>query len=145
MAQVTMDGKEYIELMSKVNKAEAESQLFKQVLILGTFEVDPTSQYRKVNYKCAAELPETEEMQPYMAMRIKDVAEKLEQSPLAVQLLYTAGETFFNPLTGYFTTYGWDSNVAVADMSKDLGDMITKLENGEVLVEIEEAEDKEEE
>lgn len=142
MAQVTMDGKEYVELMHTVQKAEAESQLLVKTLIMGTFEVDATSQYRKVNYKCAAELQDTEEMHPYMDMRIKDVAEKLGQNPLAVQLLYTAGETFFNPLTGYFTTYGWDSNVAVADMSKELGDMITKLENGEVLVVVEEEEEE---
>lgn len=142
MAQVTMDGKEYVELLHTAQKAETESQLLVKTLIMGTFEVEPTSQYSKVIYKCAAELPDTEEMRPYKNMRIKDIAEKLGQNPLAVQLLYAEGKTFFNPHTGYFTSYSWDDNVAIAGMSKELCNMIEKLENGEVLVPIE---DKEEE
>lgn len=142
MAQVTMDGREYVELMHQVQKAETENQLLVKTLIMGTFEVDPTSQYRKVHYKCMAELPDNTEMQPYMEMRVKDVAEKLEQNPLAVQLLYKSGDVHFNPLTGYFTSYRWDRNVAIASMSKNLGEMIEKLENGEVLVVIEEEEEE---
>ena len=113
MAQVTMDGREYVELLQQAKKAEAESQLLTKTFIMGTFEVDPTDQYRKVNYKCMAELPDNTEMQPYIEMRVRDVAEKLEQNPLAVQLLYKSGDVHFNPLTGYFTSYSWDKNVAI--------------------------------
>lgn len=145
MAQVTMDGKEYVELIGKVNAAESENQLLIQTLIMGTLEVDPDTNYRRVMYKVQAELPDTDEMQLYMQLRINDVTEKLGQNPLAVQLLYDEGNNYFNPLTGYFTSYGWDNNVELKSMSKTLGNMYESLEAGVRLVEEEEEETKEEE
>lgn len=142
MAYVTMEGKEYVELLQQNKKAETESQLLIKTFIMGTFEVEPTDQYRKVRYNCMAELPDNTDMQPYVEMRVKDVTKELEQNPLAVQLLYGSGDVYFNPLTGYFTSYSWDNNVAVAVMSKELSEMLTKLENGEVLVDIEEEEEE---
>lgn len=137
MAQVTMDGKEYVELISRVNTMEAENQLLIQALIMGTLKVDSDSAYRKVTYEVKADLTETEDMQLYMQLRIKDVAEKLGQNPLAVQLLFDEQEVFFNPYAGQFSTYGWDGNVAIKDMSKTLGDMYQHLEDGERLVDTE--------
>jgi len=141
MAQVTMDGKEYVELIHTVNTLQAENQLLINTLVVGTLEVDADSPYRKVTYKCAAELQDEESMRPYMDTRIKDVTEKLEQNPLAVQLLCISGDTFFNPLTGHFNSYGWDKNVPIAEMSKEIRDMMAKVLNGEMLVPM----DKEEE
>lgn len=142
MAQVTMDGREYVELISKVNKMEAENQLLMQALIMGTLKVDPNTNYHQVAYETKAELPDTDEMQVYMQLRIKDVTEKLEQNPLAVQLLFDEGNNYFNPNTGHFTSYGWDNNVSVKDLSDALIGMYEVLENGTRLVE---AENKEEE
>lgn len=142
MAQVTMDGREYVELVNNTKKVEAENKLLLETLILGKLVVDPQAGYREVVYDAKAELPMMEDMAKFVKMRIADVTKKLEQNPLAVQLLYTEGNNYLNPHTGNFTSYGWDENVAVQELSEVLGEMYEHLENGELLVVVENEEEK---
>lgn len=143
MTQVTMDGKEYVELINKAKQLEETRKLFINAFVLGHLEVGPEASYRKVDYTCKGELPKGEAWDVYREMREQDIAERLERNPLAVQLLYDEGDKYLNSGIGNFTSFGWDDNKPLSELSPVLDQMIQKLDAGERLVE--ETEDKEDE
>lgn len=143
MAQVTMDGREYIELVNRTKTAVATADTLIETLIKGELCVDPYSTYNKVDYKTYATIPEDESMAVYSAMRAKHMVKCLEQSPMAVQLLFDEKERFIDPNSGNFTSYEWDNNLEIRKQSKVLDEMWQKLEDDERLVEIEEREEEE--
>lgn len=138
MIEVTMSGKEYLEL--EIKAREYETLL--ETLIIGTLKVDPEEAYRQVIYECAANLPETQNMQKYVDMRVEAVKAELSKNTLAVQLLFKSDNLYFNPYNGHFTSYQWDGNVGIIEMSKEIGAMIERLRSGEILVNIDETEEE---
>ena len=136
MAQVTMEGMEYVNLIGQVNKLEAEKSLLIKTFVLGTLEVDKEARYKKVSYKVAGELPEDPMVEDYVEMRFDNVAAQLENNPLGVQILYDEGDVYFNPYSGNFTSYDWDEGRKhMKLLSTELARMIEKLEQGIRLVE----------
>ena len=145
MAQVTMEGMEYVSLVTKVNKLEEEKSFMIKTFILGQLKVSPEDRYSKVVYTAKAELAEDRSMDSFVRMREQDVAEQLEKNPLAVQLLYDDGNIYFNAHGSSFTSYKWDDNrKSLGELSDTLKAMMDKLEAGERLVEVETAEEDEE-
>ena len=145
MAQVTMEGMEYISLVNKVNKLEEEKNLMVNAFVLGKLEVSPEDTFNKVVYTAKAELDEDSSMDSFVRMREQDVAEQLEKNPLAVQILYDDGDVYFNAYGSNFTSYNWDDNrKSIGELSDKLKAMVDKLEAGERLVEVETVEEDEE-
>lgn len=145
MAQVTMEGMEYISLVNKVNKLEEEKNLMVNAFVLGKLEVSPEDTFNKVVYTAKAELDEDSSMDSFVRMREQDVTEQLEKNPLAVQILYDDGDVYFNAYGGNFTSYHWDDNhKSIGELSAALKAMVDKLEAGERLVEVETVEEDEE-
>lgn len=145
MAQVTMDGKEYVESVTKMNKLEAENDLLIRTLITGSLQVDPTDSYRQVIYAVRAELPATADMDKYRQMRKEDIAARLVQMPLALQLLFDNGDKNFSANTGNFNSYSWDDYMPVYELSDEVAELWQKLENGERIAEMPEEEKEDEE
>lgn len=132
MAQVTMEGLEYVNLVGQVNKLEAEKNLLLKTFVLGTLIVDEESSYNKVSYMVGGELPEDPAMDKYVEMRFENVALQLENNPLAVQLLHLNGDVYFNPYSGNFTSYDWDDRRKhIKELSAELAKMIKKLDDAE--------------
>lgn len=144
MAQVTMEGKEYIDLMVRLNKAEAEKSVLVDSLIKGELVVNKNSNYSKVSYQAMAQLPEDKTMAAYQDIRLAHVVECLEQNPEAVQLLFDEHEPYFKASTGSFGNYTWDGYILISEQSEKLEEMWQKLENGERLVENDPEVDEEE-
>lgn len=143
MAQVTMTGTEYVELINKVKKLEVENDFLMQNLILGTLKVDPTNNYSTVRYEAQSSIPEGSKWDKYREMRISHMIECLEQNPLAVQLLFDSGELWISPDNGHFTSYNWDPNIEIRKRSKIVDEMCTQLDEGARLVEdLEETEEE---
>ena len=130
MAQVTMEGREYVELINGNKMLEAQVQELVDVLILGKLKVDEEA-YFKVKYEVVSELPEKQAMQKYKAMRVRHVVELLEEDPDAVRMLYESNYEHFNACTGYFGTYQWDDTVMIKNMSDKLREMWEQLEQAE--------------
>ena len=108
MAQVTMEGMEYVSLVNKVNKLEEEKSFMIKSFILGKLKVSPEDSYSKVVYTAKAELAEDSSMDSFVRMREQDVAEQLEKNPLAVQILYDDGDVYFNAYGSNFTSYKYN-------------------------------------
>lgn len=130
MAQVTMEGREYVELINGNKMLEAQVQELVDVLILGKLKVDEEA-YFKVKYEVVSELPEKQAMQKYKAMRVRHVVELLEEDPEAVRMLYESNYMHFNVCTGFFGSYQWDDTVMIKDMSDKLREMWEQLEQAE--------------
>lgn len=117
MAQVTMDGKEYIELVGKNRQLDKERNLLVETLIKGTLICQPGESYRRVYYESEANLPNTTEMYPYAELRKQDVTRQLEESPEALRILYEDGEVSYNPYGNSFGSHLWDDYVAIPSLS----------------------------
>lgn len=145
MAQVTMEGMDYVNLVNKVTKLEEEKNFMLKAFIVGNLEVDPEETYSKVRYNTKAELAEDGSMEFLAAIREQDMTEQLEKNPLAVQILYDEGDIYVNAYSGIFTSYNWDDKrKSLGALSDKLKVMMDRLEAGERLVEVESVKEDEE-
>lgn len=99
MAQVTMDGKEYLELIAKARKLEQiEQEMVKNVQIA----LDPESTYRKFNVSITPVF--TDKARNSVISRVVD---EIKDQQWLIDFLFEENRHFLNMKDGYIS-YNWD-------------------------------------
>lgn len=133
MAQVTMTGEEYVTMVKNNNQVTEERDLLVDTLVRGQLVKDPENDYRRIWYDTSAELPQIPEMKKYADLRTKEIVDKLEADPEAMELMFKEGENthYFNPYSGNITSYSWDNNIDLLEESEILAAKWDELKNAE--------------